>query len=91
MNISVGFFLSNLFVLSSSGMYIRALADGVAEVLSDYRGQVVQLEISFLHKPMAAIAELTTELDEWFPVLRGLQSRIFRVHNEKMHGCHLLR
>ncbi|OQR78983.1 hypothetical protein BIW11_06044 [Tropilaelaps mercedesae] len=74
-----------------TGMYIRALVDGLADVLTEYRERVVQFEAYFLSSSMATVSELRNELAEWFPILQALRSRIFRVHNEKMHGCHLLR
>ncbi|XP_022643812.1 gamma-tubulin complex component 4-like [Varroa destructor] len=74
-----------------TGMYIRALADGLSEVLCEYRKCVVQFEDYFLSHPMATLSELRNDLSEWFPVFLALRSRIYRVHIERMHGCHLLR
>lgn len=76
---------------SATGMYIRALADGLSEVLCEYRKCVVQFEDYFLSHPMATLSELRNDLSEWFPVFLALRSRIYRVHIERMHGCHLLR
>ncbi|XP_028968832.1 gamma-tubulin complex component 4 [Galendromus occidentalis] len=74
-----------------TGMYLSALADGLGSILYDFRETLATFESYLLETPTATLSDLRNDLNEWFAIFDALQARIFVIHNEKKHGCHLLK
>ncbi|XP_044265603.1 gamma-tubulin complex component 4 [Tribolium madens] len=72
------------------GLYIEAFANGVLEVLGAYRGEIAQLEESFLQNPQLSLIYIRSTLEKYKLLFDVIISVIRVVEGDKLHGCLLM-
>jgi gamma-tubulin complex component 4 len=76
--------------LLKEGLYLRALAAGLEEVLDVYRSMVLSCEQAVLADPALPLTYLTTRFSEFELLLPALTRMIEDIAQKRVHGCLLL-
>lgn len=82
-----------VFILEADvkpGIYLKALCNGVDEVLSDYRKEIINLEEILLKNPQLTLTFLVGSMEKYVPLLNALKSMISFIREEQINGCLLI-
>lgn len=72
------------------GLYIEAFANGVYQVLGDYRSEIVKLENSLLQHPQLPLTYVFSCLEKYQRLFSVLKSIIQVIQEDSIYGCLLM-
>jgi gamma-tubulin complex component 4 len=72
------------------GLYVRALAFGLNEILEDYRHRIVEVEKECIKDPHLPLSHIQHRFQEYQFLLPSLRSTITDISQNKIKGCNIL-
>jgi gamma-tubulin complex component 4 len=72
------------------GFYLKALANGLNEVLEDYRRCVLRLEEKVTQNPHLPVTQIKHDLEEYQLLFPALQHMLDTIHKQKLCGGQVL-
>ncbi|KAH0946423.1 hypothetical protein HN011_002675 [Eciton burchellii] len=73
-----------------SGLYIRALCDGMDQALEPFRKEIVELENIVLNDSHTPLSLILCSIEKYICLFSVLHSIIREIHTQKLYGCKLL-
>lgn len=73
-----------------NGLYLKAFANGLENVLDEYLFDITELESRYLQNPSQSIMFLYQKLQEYEPLALYLNKLIRGIRVQKMHGCAII-
>ncbi|KAL0105295.1 hypothetical protein PUN28_016741 [Cardiocondyla obscurior] len=74
----------------ASGLYIRALCDGMDQALEPFREEIIDLENIVLNNRHTPLSLILCSVEKYTCLFSVLHSIIREIHTQKLHGCKLL-
>ncbi|KAE8672236.1 Gamma-tubulin complex component 4 [Hibiscus syriacus] len=81
---------SELFNGENPSVYLRAVANGMVEVLSVYKSAVLQIEQKLLSETIPVLATVTQGLNKFFVILAPLYELVLEIERDDLRGGKLL-
>ncbi|KAK4884733.1 hypothetical protein RN001_001004 [Aquatica leii] len=72
------------------GLYVKAFANGIDEVLDEYRKEIMHLEEMLLKNSQLTLIFILGSLEKYVTQFEALKSMIQLIKHEKIHGCLLI-
>lgn len=76
--------------VGGDGLYIKAFADGIMQVLGTYKDDVIKLEETMLRFPKLSLTSVFSVLEKHELLFNMLKSMIEALKKENLHGCLLM-
>ncbi|XP_073819750.1 gamma-tubulin complex component 4 [Musca autumnalis] len=73
-----------------NGLYLKAFANGIAEVLDEYLEEVSELERRYLMHPNQSLMFIYHKLQEYEPLALYLTNLIRGICVQRLHGCAII-
>lgn len=73
-----------------SGLYLKAFANGIEQVLDDYLSDITELETRYLQNPCQSLMFIYQKVQEYEPLSLYLNKLIRGIRLQKLHGCAII-
>ena len=73
--------------IHASGLYMRALCNGIEETLDKYRSTVVEMETKILNDPLLSLTSLHQGLHLYAQILPAITGLTARIDRDQVYSC----